>query len=222
MPRQSYYAVRDGRSPGVYGDWGSCEQQVKGHPGAQYRRFATEGEARAFVGGDEGAARHGSGSRAEGRVAYSDGSCLRNGRAGASAGYGVCWPEHPQQSQSARLEGRATNQRAELRGAIAAVEQSASMGPGRLELRTDSQYVVKGVNDWMPGWKANDWSRPVQNADLFQRLDGAIAGHAGRVEVRYTPGHAGEPGNEEADRLARAAALEIGGRHQRQDQRRLP
>ncbi|ARO57434.1 ribonuclease HI [Methylorubrum extorquens] len=94
-----------------------------------------------------------------------------------------------------------TNNRMELTAAIRALEHFPE--GAAIEMRCDSQYVVKSVTEWMRGWKARGWrtaTGPVKNIDLMQRLDALAAAR----DVRWTwvRGHAGEAGNERADRLA--------------------
>jgi ribonuclease HI len=78
-----------------------------------------------------------------------------------------------------------------------------------VKLYSDSQYVAKGINEWLAGWKAKGWRKadkaPVLNADLWQDLDAQLARHS--VEAIWIRGHAGHPENERADALAREAAL---------------
>jgi len=90
----------------------------------------------------------------------------------------------------------------ELTAAIEALE--ALTRPSAVQLNTDSTYVRNGITSWLAGWKRNGWKtsdkKPVKNADLWQRLDGAVSRH--QVEWRWVKGHAGVPGNERADALA--------------------
>ena len=76
--------------------------------------------------------------------------------------------------------------------------------PAEIKLHTDSVYVRSGITSWMFNWKRNGWMtsdrKPVKNADLWQRLDAAVARH--KVEWLWVKGHAGDPGNERADALA--------------------
>ena len=106
-------------------------------------------------------------------------------------------------------EANTTNNRMELTAAIMALE--ALKRPCKVELHTDSKYVMQGITEWMRGWKARGWitadKKPVKNADLWQRLDAARARHD--VKWRWVKGHAGDPDNERVDRLARDAALVI-------------
>ena len=119
-------------------------------------------------------------------------------------------------------EGATTNNRMELTAAIRALEQFPE--GAAIEMRCDSQYVVKSVTEWMPGWKRRGWrtaSGPVKNVDLMERLDALARGR----DVRWTwvRGHAGEAGNERADRLAARGRREaIGGRAEPQSSGKEP
>ena len=95
-----------------------------------------------------------------------------------------------------------TNNRMELTAAIQALE--ALKKPCKVELHTDSQYVMKGITEWVRGWKLRGWKtaakEPVKNEDLWRRLDEARARHD--VDWRWVKGHAGHELNERADELA--------------------
>ena len=97
-----------------------------------------------------------------------------------------------------------TNNRMELMAAISALE-SLKIVPSRVDLHTDSEYVKKGISEWIDGWKRKGWRTaarsPVKNADLWQRLDAARARH--EVHWHWVRGHAGHTENERADELAR-------------------
>jgi len=106
-------------------------------------------------------------------------------------------------------EGNTTNNRMELMAAIMALE--ALKRPCKVELHTDSKYVMQGITEWMRGWKARGWltadKKPVKNADLWQRLDAARLRHD--VKWRWVKGHAGHELNERADQLANRGVAEL-------------
>jgi ribonuclease HI len=84
-------------------------------------------------------------------------------------------------------------------------------------LYLDSQYVLKGITEWLPGWKSKGWKtasrQPVKNADLWQQLDALIGGGTHNIDWRWVKGHAGDSGNERADALAnRGVELALVGR----------
>jgi ribonuclease HI len=96
----------------------------------------------------------------------------------------------------------ATNNRMELQAVIAALQ--ALTRPCRVSLHTDSEYVRRGITEWLPGWKRRGWrtsaGQPVVNVDLWQALEDALQQH--QVDWHWVRGHAGDPHNEAVDRLA--------------------
>ncbi|HBY43722.1 MAG TPA: ribonuclease HI [Brevundimonas sp.] len=105
-----------------------------------------------------------------------------------------------------------TNSRMEMMAAIMALE--ALKRPCRVDLHTDSKYVMQGVTEWMRGWKARGWKtadkKPVKNEDLWRRLDEARNRH--EVKWHWVKGHAGHALNERADGLANRGVAEMRGR----------
>jgi ribonuclease HI len=141
-------------------------------------------------------------------IVYADGGCDPNPGPG---GWGVVIlaPEGPVDLCGG--EAPSTNNRMELTAAIKALEWFPE--GAAVEMRCDSQYVVKAVTEWMRGWKAKGWrttTGEVKNLDLMQRLDVLAA----KRDVRWVwvRGHAGEEGNERADRLATQGRLQALGR----------
>jgi ribonuclease HI len=108
-------------------------------------------------------------------------------------------------------EKNTTNNRMELMAAIEAL--AALTKPCVVDLTTDSQYVRKGITEWMRNWKRNGWKtaarQPVKNADLWQRLDTEVARH--EVKWHWVKGHSGHPENELADELANKGVEKIKG-----------
>ncbi|MCB1979943.1 MAG: ribonuclease HI, partial [Burkholderiaceae bacterium] len=97
-----------------------------------------------------------------------------------------------------------TNNRMELMAVIEAL--AALKRPCAVVLYLDSEYVRKGITEWIHGWKARGWrtaaKQPVKNAELWQRLDALVNGAGHRIDWRWVKGHSGDPGNEHADALA--------------------
>lgn len=101
-----------------------------------------------------------------------------------------------------------TNNRMELQAAISAL--AALKRPCSIEFYTDSEYVRKGITEWIEGWAANDWQKkgkPIPNGDLWRALWPLVKKH--EIEWHWVKGHAGNEFNERCDRLARQARLEI-------------
>lgn len=166
----SYYAVRRGRNPGVYNSWSDCRDEVDGYSGARYKKFGSSAEAEAFVDGYDQSSYQGSSRGSRGVDVYTDGACFNNGRDGARAGIGVYWgPGHPS-NVSERLPGRQTNNRAEIKAAETAIGQARDMGYNEVNVHTDSKFLTDSVNNWMPGWKRNDWKTST-GSDVVNRRD---------------------------------------------------
>ncbi|WP_066684130.1 ribonuclease HI [Caulobacter sp. CCH9-E1] len=130
---------------------------------------------------------------------YTDGACKGNPGPG---GWGAILFYGDKKKEICGGEAGTTNNRMELMAAIQALELLNR--PCKVELHTDSQYVMKGIQEWIRGWKARGWKTadksPVKNDDLWKRLDAARARHD--VDWRWVKGHAGHPLNERADELA--------------------
>ena len=130
---------------------------------------------------------------------YTDGACKGNPGAG---GWGAILFYGDKKKEISGGEPATTNNRMELMAAIQALELLNR--PCKIELHTDSQYVMKGIQEWIRGWKARGWKTadksPVKNDDLWKRLDAARERHD--VDWRWVKGHAGHPLNERADALA--------------------
>lgn len=141
---------------------------------------------------------------------YSDGACRGNPGPG---GWGALLRKDGHEKRLCGAEPDTTNNRMELMGAIAGLR--ALKRPCAVTLWTDSEYVKKGMTEWLAGWKAKGWRTaartPVKNADLWQVLEHEAARH--QVDWRWVKGHAGHEGNEIADQLANQAIDEmLGGR----------
>jgi ribonuclease HI len=133
-----------------------------------------------------------------------DGACKGNPGPG---GWGVLIRAGVKEKELSGGEANTTNNRMELLAAIRGLQ--ALNRPCQVILVTDSAYVKNGITQWIRGWQRNGWRtadrKPVKNADLWQELIDACAPH--RIEWTWVKGHAGDPDNERADRLASDAAL---------------
>lgn len=132
--------------------------------------------------------------------AFTDGAC--RGNPGGAGGWGVLLRHKGKEKQLFGGELNTTNNRMELLAAIMALESLTR--PSQVRLMTDSQYVKKGITEWIEAWKKRGWLRankePVKNVDLWQRLDAATQKHD--VEWLWVKGHSGHAENELADELA--------------------
>lgn len=131
---------------------------------------------------------------------WTDGACSGNPGPG---GWGVLLVSGIKRKELFGGEPDTTNNRMELMAAIEAL--NALKKASQVRLHTDSTYVKDGLTKWIHGWKRNGWKtaakKPVKNKDLWQALDVACERH--EIEWKWVKGHAGDPGNEIADELAR-------------------
>lgn len=137
---------------------------------------------------------------------HTDGACLGNPGPG---GWGALLRHGDTERELSGGEPATTNNRMELLAAIKALE--ALKTACEVTLHTDSQYVQKGIGEWMPNWIRRGWKTaggdPVKNQDLWLRLHDAAARH--HVHWRWVKGHNGHPENERVDQLARDAAIRV-------------
>lgn len=130
---------------------------------------------------------------------YTDGACKGNPGPGGWGAW-LIYGEHRKELFGGELG--TTNNRMELMAAIQALESLTR--PCAVELTTDSEYLRKGVLEWMANWKRRGWKtaskQPVKNQDLWQRLDAALSTHD--ISWKWVKGHSGHEGNEKADQLA--------------------
>jgi len=133
---------------------------------------------------------------------FTDGACRGNPGPG---GWGAILRYKGRERTLSGAELHTTNNRMEMMAVIRALE--ALKRPCKVRLTTDSQYVRKGITEWLPQWKRRGWKtaagKPVKNADLWRRIDELAGKH--QVEWHWVRGHSGHEENERADRLAVAA-----------------
>jgi ribonuclease HI len=130
---------------------------------------------------------------------YTDGACRGNPGPG---GWGVLLRARGQEREMYGGELLTTNNRMELMAAIEGLQ--ALSRPCAVAVYTDSEYLRRGIGEWLPKWKASGWRtsarKPVKNEDLWRRLEEATARH--QVEWHWVKGHSGHAENERADALA--------------------
>ena len=230
MAQKKVYAVKKGRSTGLFASWEECKAQVDGFAGAIYKGFASMQEAQAWLFGtepmtmaslfddeppkkspahkktvlDEAPASELSSAD---YVVYTDGSCLRN--PDGPGGYAAVIVET--KSGTARElsggEPSTTNNRMELRAGIEALR---TLPPDAVvDFYTDSQYMKNAFTKyWLRNWKLRGWvtatGEPVKNQDLWRALDEEF--HCRTVRFHWVKGHAGNRWNERCDALARGEA----------------
>jgi ribonuclease HI len=132
---------------------------------------------------------------------YTDGACDPNPGPG---GWAALLRFGENEKTLTGSEQHTTNNRMELTAALRALE--ALKRPSRVEIYTDSEYLRRGITEWLPGWRARNWRRKggeLKNVDLWQALDAILSTH--QVSWHWVRGHAGHRQNERVDRLAREA-----------------
>lgn len=136
---------------------------------------------------------------------YSDGSCLGNPGKGG-------WAALIREGSSERIltghEAKSTNNRMELTAALKALE--ALGDGGQVDFYTDSEYLRRGITEWLPGWRARGWKRKggkLANLELWQGLERAIERH--QIHWHWVKGHSTNKDNQRVDKLAREAMLRM-------------
>ena len=140
---------------------------------------------------------------------YTDGACSGNPGPG---GWGAVLQFGRHEKEISGAEPETTNNRMEITAAVMALR--ALKEPCQVDLYTDSEYLKKGITEWIVNWKKLGWRRgtpgktkPLANADLWKELDRAISSH--KISWHWVKGHAGQAGNESADRLASSAIKKL-------------
>ncbi len=187
MSTRSPIPAPDGETPGARSATGalSAPQRSGGQPSERSERPAPEGNDDVQI--------------------FGDGACSGNPGPG---GWGAILRFRGVERELKGGEAATTNNRMELMAVIAGLE--ALTRPCSVAVTTDSQYVHKGITEWLANWKRRGWktadNKPVKNDDLWRRLDAAEAPH--RVRWHWVKGHAGHAENERADQLAREGCRE--------------
>jgi ribonuclease HI len=142
---------------------------------------------------------------------FTDGACSGNPGPGGWA-YLLRHPASGAEKEVSGAMAETTNNQMELSAVIEGLR--ALSRKSDVEIITDSTYVAKGAQEWLPGWKRNDWRRrekgswkPVKNVELWQQLDELLTRH--RVRFKLVKGHSGHPENERCDELAVAAIAQL-------------
>lgn len=208
------YAVRSGRETGLFESWDAVQPLVAGYSGAEHKKFRSRELALAWLRRDE--AKEKPAKRAkrdtppvvshnrDATIVYCDGGCVRNGQRDARAAIGLFFGAEDARNCGRLLppEMKQSNQTAELH---AALEVLRLVPDGPLEIRTDSRYVIDSATVWRAAWIRKGWPQRLVNRDLLRALSDAVDARTAPLTWGHVAGHAGEAGNEAADRLAREA-----------------
>lgn len=225
MAKKKWYAVKKGKKPGIYTEWPKAETQVKGFPGAKFKGFPSEQEAKLWLEGKL-VEQSGAGSRKKTTkqtseiaapqngyendiVIYTDGGAINNpgpGGYGIVLSYGKKCGKKVAKTTKELSDGfrLTTNNRMELLACIVALRELGKVD-NPVALFSDSSYVVNGIRKgWAKKWKKNGWlkadKKPVMNQDLWSEL--LELSNKLPVTFYWVKGHAGNPMNERCDKLA--------------------
>jgi ribonuclease HI len=220
----AYYAVRKGRTPGVYKTWDQAKAQIQGFRGPEFKKFDTLQEAEEFITNvyhrqtrlTEFFERSEDPQENDKLlICFTDGSTIGNGRDDARGGYAVVWPYHQEFDCSIPLFP-ATNNKAEYSAVIHAFSQADELDPERkktLVIYSDSELLINSMTKWLPGWRANGYKKSdgqlVKNLDLVKALEEAMSHRP--TAFRHVRAHTGGQSweaiqNDKVDRLAKLAS----------------
>jgi ribonuclease HI len=218
----SYYAVANGRNIGIFLSWPECNESVKSYKGAKYKKFKTKEEAEQFI--------------QEYQVkpivtkqktittffqhneipepfetdyyVYTDGACINNGKPNACAGIGVYFGYNDVRNISRRIEGKQTNNTAEITAMIEAYQviQNDIQSGKKVTIMTDSEYVMKCISSYGDKCHTKQWNVQMPNKELVQTAYNYFR-HQPNIRVVHVKAHTNNTdihscGNAEADRLA--------------------
>ena len=215
--KQKFYAVKVGKTPGIYNSWSDCEKEVKGFNGAKFKSFATRNEALSWLDGKDFSTETNriEKSNADSNIEttetnfliYTDGSCLKN-PGGAGGWAAIVTDTHTGEiKELTGGEKATTNNRMELSAALFAL--SSIKKPSTITLVTDSEYLKNAfTKNWLKNWQKRNWKTAtgadVKNRDLWEKLSFEVNRH--KIYFSWVKGHAGNPQNERCDFLAKNEA----------------
>jgi ribonuclease HI len=202
-----FYAVAKGRTPGIFLTWPECQESVKGFSGAVYKKFDKRGDAEVFI---QGASAVGHKDVVVDYYVYTDGACSNNGKEGASAGIGVYFSEGDPRNISRRVEGKQTNNVAELMAIIAAFEviKDDLIGGKSVAIVSDSEYAIRCCGSYGTRLAGEGWRTAIPNKELVRKVwEYSQGANVQFIHIRAHTGLTDEHslGNDGADRLANMA-----------------
>uniref|UniRef100_A0A1B6DWM3 Ribonuclease H n=1 Tax=Clastoptera arizonana TaxID=38151 RepID=A0A1B6DWM3_9HEMI len=213
------YAVARGYNVGIYDTWEQCEKQITGYKNAKYKKFKTLQEAENFIKEHSNIPVNSTGrqilenSKSEEFIisedgfvsVFTDGACSRNGFHDAKAGIGVWFNHGHPLNVSEPAKGITTNNSAEIQAVIKAIKIALNAGIAKLNICTDSKFVIQCMTSWIFKWKQNNWKtvsgKPVIHKDMLIVLDELVM-KMECVRWEYKKGHSDDIGNTCADELA--------------------
>lgn len=206
----TFYAVANGRTIGIFTTWDECTESVKGYSGAIYKKFATKSNAEAFIENNQ--------KQCviplckPDYYVYTDGACSNNGKPNALAGIGIFFGLDDPRNVSERVEGKQTNNVAELTAILrtySIIESDIVLGK-HIAIVTDSEYSIKCASSYGEKCQKDQWRTEIPNKELVRNLYELYNQKREFVQFSHIKAHTGNMdihsiGNDQADRLANAA-----------------
>lgn len=229
-----YYAVKKGRTPGIYTDWDETKRLVSGYPNAQYKSFKTKTEAEAYIAADGASSKSKpkvttttSGTAFNDIVVYTDGGSRNTGNV---AGGHVNASDKAAWAYRIEIDGKteagsggefgATNNRMEIMALRQALKKLVELDAMTREITIimDSTYVLNAIQKgWLAGWKKRGWKRaagPLQNKQLWQDVDRLLPQFS-HLTLEWTKGHATNEGNNFVDELLNQTMDDMPGKNEK-------
>ena len=212
----SHYAVANGRNIGIFPTWNECNASVKGFKGAVYKKFSTQSEAEQYLQTHSSSSSHlgsprGDETETPDYYVYTDGACSNNGRKTAKAGIGIYFGMGDARNLSKKIEGKQTNNTAELTALIETyglIADDLEIGK-RVGIVSDSEYAIRCVTTYGEKCHAKNWQQEIPNKELvkiayeiYHNISNVCFIHV-RAHTSGTDIHS--VGNDHADRLANQA-----------------
>jgi ribonuclease HI len=174
-----FYAVANGRTKGIFNDWNSCLESVKGYKNALYKKFKSEEEAKTYIESQSILSENSSTPLSTPSIeefipdyyVYTDGACFNNGKENAYAGIGIFFGLNEPRNVSKRIEGKQTNNAAELSAIIetySIIEEDICNGK-KVAIVSDSEYVLKCVSTYGKKCEEKNWNTEIPNKELVKK-----------------------------------------------------
>jgi len=207
-----YYAVAKGNKIGVFNTWLECQLSIRGYKQARFKKFDTHEEAVEFISAhNQDLSIHNSLERNVDLYVYTDGSCQNNGNENAKAGIGIFFGEEDQRNVSRQIEGKKTNNTAELKAIIETfnIIQSDIEENKCIVIGTDSDYAIKCATTYGKSCADENWTKEIPNKELVKTLY-ELYTRSENVSLLHIKAHTNNEdthsiGNAHADRLANMA-----------------
>jgi len=221
-----YYAVASGRVPGIFLTWDECKESVQNYKNAIYKKFVTKDAAEEFIQthsqnahvmppGPRSIPGESASTNADGTLfvpdyyVYTDGACSKNGRSGASAGIGVFFGTGDPRNVSCKIEGKQTNNTAELSAILRAytILQEDILLDKKIMIASDSEYAIRCATSYGEKCAKKGWTADIPNKEMVRQLYDLHMQYYANVRLMYVRAHTENEdihsvGNSHADKLA--------------------